>query len=59
MSNIDFEEEEKNEVEFLSPNTKPYEIKAQKMDAQTQVMEIESELLLQSFKNKMRRYHKS
>ena len=46
MSNIDFEEEEKNEVEFLSPNTKPYEIKQLKMDAQTQVMEIESELLL-------------
>ena len=46
MSNIDFEEEEKNEVEFICPNMKPYEIKAQKMDTQTQVMEIESELLL-------------
>ena len=59
MSNIDFEEEEKNEVEFLSPTMKPYDIKALKMIAETQMMEIESDLLLESFKNKMKRYHKN
>lgn len=59
MSNIDFEEEEKNQIELLNPNMKPYEIKEQKMDTQTQVMEIEGELLLEAVKNKMRRHHKS
>jgi hypothetical protein len=43
--------------EYIDPNMKPFDRKAQKMDTTTTIMKIESQLKLDDFKKKMKSYH--
>ena len=43
-----------NDIEWINPDMKPSEIKAQKSDSVCRIMEIESQLKLQGFIAKMK-----